>query len=124
MQGLATEGSSVRRVDIIAIKNKSAYILDPTIRFESHAEQPLEVDTEKRNIYEPTIPFYQEKYHVSQIEVIGLMVGARGTITSFFARKCKILGLKTGLMNEIAISALKGSIRILRNHLYGNDKPK
>ena len=47
VQGLATEGS-VRR--IIAKKNNSAYILDPTIRFETHAEQPQEVNNEKRNI--------------------------------------------------------------------------
>ncbi|KAJ4440134.1 hypothetical protein ANN_08272 [Periplaneta americana] len=61
VQGLATQGS-VRRIDIIAIKNNSAYILDPTIRFETHADQPHEVDSEKKRIYEPTIPFYKNKY--------------------------------------------------------------
>ncbi|KAJ4448434.1 hypothetical protein ANN_10450 [Periplaneta americana] len=59
VQGLATQGS-VRRIDIIAIKNNSAYILDPTIRFETHADQPHEVDSEKKRIYEPTIPFYKD----------------------------------------------------------------
>ncbi|KAJ4446516.1 hypothetical protein ANN_13212 [Periplaneta americana] len=76
VQGLATQGS-VRRIDIIAIKNNSAYILDPTIRFETHADQPYEVDSEKKRIYEPTIPFYKDKYSLSRIDVIGLMVGAR-----------------------------------------------
>ncbi|KAJ4447658.1 hypothetical protein ANN_09665 [Periplaneta americana] len=76
VQGLATQGS-VRRIDIIAIKNNSAYILDPTIRFETHADQPHEVDSEKKRIYEPTIPFYKDKYSLSHIDVIGLMVGAR-----------------------------------------------
>ncbi|KAJ4434388.1 hypothetical protein ANN_22948 [Periplaneta americana] len=75
VQGLATQGS-VRRIDIIAIKN-SAYILDPTIRFETHVDQPHEVDSEKKRIYEPTIPFYKDKYSLSHIDVIGLMVGAR-----------------------------------------------
>ncbi|KAJ4434267.1 hypothetical protein ANN_22819 [Periplaneta americana] len=55
LRGLATQGS-VRRIDIIAIKNNSAYILDPTIRFETHADQPHEVDSENKRIYEPTIP--------------------------------------------------------------------
>ncbi|KAJ4427524.1 hypothetical protein ANN_25172 [Periplaneta americana] len=55
VQGLATQGS-VRRIDIIAIKNNSAYILDPTFRFETHADQPHEVDSEKKRICEPTIP--------------------------------------------------------------------
>ena len=120
VQGLATQGS-VRRIDIIAIKNNSAYILDPTIRFETHADQPHEVDSEKKRIYEPTIPFYKDKYSLSHIDVIGLMVGARGTIPSFFANKCKNLGLTHSIVKEIAISALKGSVQILRNHLYGSD---
>ncbi|KAJ4444108.1 hypothetical protein ANN_05897 [Periplaneta americana] len=80
VQGLATQGS-VRRIDIIAIKNHSAYILDPTIRFETHADQPHEVDSEKKRIYEPTIPFYKDKYSLSHIDVMGLMVGARETWT-------------------------------------------
>ncbi|KAJ4447060.1 hypothetical protein ANN_09049 [Periplaneta americana] len=120
VQGLATQGS-VRRIDIIAIKNNSAYILDPTIRFETHADQPHEVDSEKKRIYEPTIPFYKDKYSLFHIDVIGLMVGARGTIPSFFANKCKNLGLTHSIVKEIAISALKGSVQILRNHLYGKN---
>ncbi|KAJ4426738.1 hypothetical protein ANN_26537 [Periplaneta americana] len=94
MQGLATQGS-VRRIDIIAIKNNSAYILDPTIRFETHADQPHEVDSEKKWIYEPTIPFYKDKYSLSHIDVIGLMVEAREKefrfhiiSFNFFSRLC------------------------------------
>ncbi|KAJ4440121.1 hypothetical protein ANN_08258 [Periplaneta americana] len=117
---VATQGS-VRRIDIIVIKNNSAYILDPTIRFETHADQPHEVDSEKKRIYEPTIPFYKDKYSLSHIDMIGLMVGARGTIPSFFANKCKNLGLTHSTVKEIAISALKGSVHILRDHLYGSD---
>ncbi|KAJ4445957.1 hypothetical protein ANN_12643 [Periplaneta americana] len=111
----------IMALTIIAIKNNSAYILDPTIRFETHADQPHEVDSEKKRIYEPTIPFYKDKYSLSHIDVIGLMVGARGTIPSFFANKCKNLGLTHSIVKEIAISALKGSVQILRNHLYGSD---
>ncbi|KAJ4442763.1 hypothetical protein ANN_04355 [Periplaneta americana] len=76
VQGLVTQ-RSIRRIDIIAIKNNSAYILDPTIRFETHADQPHEVDSEKKRIYEPTIPFYKDKYSLYHIDVIGLMVEAR-----------------------------------------------
>ncbi|KAJ4451137.1 hypothetical protein ANN_02578 [Periplaneta americana] len=47
VQGLATQGS-VRRIDIIAIKNNSAYILDSTIRFETHADNRMRW-TVKRN---------------------------------------------------------------------------
>ena len=118
VQGLATQGS-IRRIDIIAIRNNTAYILDPTIRTETHAEQPHEVDMEKRAIYEPTIPYYKEKYHLSTIEVVGLMVGARGTIPSHFAETCKKLGLSSFIIKSIAVSALKGSVLLLRHHLYG-----
>ncbi|KAJ4445341.1 hypothetical protein ANN_07146 [Periplaneta americana] len=120
VQGLAIQGS-VRQIDIIAIKNNSAYIFDPTIIFETHADQSYEVDSERKRIYEPTIPFYKDKYSLSHIDVIGLMVGAPGTIPSFFANKCKNLGLTHSIVKEIAISALKGSVQILRNHLYGSD---
>ncbi|KAJ4430209.1 hypothetical protein ANN_22419 [Periplaneta americana] len=113
VKGLATQGS-VRRIDIIAIKNNSTYILDPTIRFEIHEDQMHEVNSEKKQIYEPTIPFFKDKYCLSHIDVIGLMVGARGTITSFFANKCKNLGLPHSIVKEIAISALKGSVQILK----------
>ncbi|KAJ4450735.1 hypothetical protein ANN_02165 [Periplaneta americana] len=65
--GLATQGS-VRRIDIIVIKNNSAYILDPTIRFETHEDRPHEVDSEKKRIYEPIIPFYKDKYSLSHID--------------------------------------------------------
>ncbi|KAJ4449899.1 hypothetical protein ANN_01305 [Periplaneta americana] len=119
-KGLATQGS-VRRIDIIAIKNNWAYIFDPIIRFEAHADQPHEVDSEKKRIYEPTIPFYKDKYSLPHIDVIGLMVGARSIIPSFFANKCKNLGLTHSTVKEIAISALTGSVQILRNHLYGSD---
>ncbi|KAJ4446796.1 hypothetical protein ANN_13494 [Periplaneta americana] len=43
-------------------------------RFETHADQPHEVDSEKKRIYEPTIPFYKDKYSLSYIDVIGLML--------------------------------------------------
>ena len=74
---------------------------------------------EKRAIYEPIIPYYKEKYHLSKIEVVGLMVGARGTIPSHFAETCKKLGLSFNIIKSIAVSALKGSVLLLRNHLYG-----
>ncbi|KAJ4434712.1 hypothetical protein ANN_23280 [Periplaneta americana] len=56
--GLA-ENSSVHRIDIIAFKpdNTKSYIVDQTIRFESHRSQLNEVD--EKNIYELTIPYYE-----------------------------------------------------------------
>ncbi|KAJ4434213.1 hypothetical protein ANN_22761 [Periplaneta americana] len=78
VHGLSVTGST-RRIDIIAFKEstRSGFIIDPTVRFETDEEQPAEVDKEKKNIYNPTIPYYLQKYQLEELEVIGLLVGAR-----------------------------------------------
>ncbi|KAJ4432633.1 hypothetical protein ANN_21256 [Periplaneta americana] len=78
-----------RRIDITAFKEstRSGYIIDPTVRFETDEEQTAEVDNEKKNIYNPTIPYYLKKYQLKELEVIGLLVGARvDTIVVWSAR--------------------------------------
>ena len=57
---------SIRRADIIAIEKSSrrSFIIDPTVRFETDVDQMLAVDIEKKSIYEPTIPYFQEKYKI------------------------------------------------------------
>ncbi|KAI5748008.1 hypothetical protein M8J77_020903 [Diaphorina citri] len=69
VNGLAEDGA-VRRIDIIAIdrSKKKGIIVDPTIRFEIDRNQPEAVDKEKKSIYEPTIPYYKEKYGLQDIE--------------------------------------------------------
>ncbi|KAJ4437590.1 hypothetical protein ANN_17735 [Periplaneta americana] len=78
VHGLSVTGST-RRIDIIAFKEstRSGYIIDPTVHFETDEEQPAEVDNEKKNIYNPTIPYYLKKYQLKELEVIGLLVEAR-----------------------------------------------
>ena len=75
--GIATNGS-IRRIDILAYRDPRdiGYIIDPTVRFENSSGQPDEVDKEKKLIYEPTIPYYLEKYKLKAIQVMGLMIGA------------------------------------------------
>jgi len=45
----------------------------------------LKVHLEKQNIYSRTINYYKEKYLIQNFEVIGLLIGARGTIPKFLA---------------------------------------
>ncbi|PSN32638.1 UBA-like domain-containing protein 2 [Blattella germanica] len=47
----------------------------------------------------------------------GLMVGARGTIPAFLSDFWRSFGLPKHLQ-EIAVAALRGSVALLRNHLY------
>ncbi|KAJ4427592.1 hypothetical protein ANN_25240 [Periplaneta americana] len=59
------------------------YIIDPTVRFESHEHQPVEVHEEKKAVYVSTINFYKDEYHLEYIVITELMIGARGTIPRF-----------------------------------------
>ena len=114
------EGGSSRRIDIIAIdRNKNAaFILDPTVRYETSPDQPGEVHEEKCKIYEPTISYFQELYKVKHISVVGLLIGARGSIPKFVVNSLQKLGLGRELFLDIAILSVKGSLRIIYNNLY------
>lgn len=114
------ELGSNRRIDIIAFDqvSRDGYIIDPTIRMEKEKIQPAEVYDEKRQIYEPCVPDLMQKYQLKRIDVIGLLVGARGTITTFFEDFRKKFQLPTTLRNEVVLTTLKGSSQILQHHLY------
>ncbi|PSN32420.1 Meiotic recombination protein DMC1/LIM15 [Blattella germanica] len=83
--------------------SNKGWIIDPTIRMESHADQPVEVHNEKCSIYNATISYYKNKYQLKDIVVLGLMVEARGTITSQFVQFCRQFNLDKIFIKEIAI---------------------
>ncbi len=114
------KGGSNRRLDILAYnqETKLGTVIDPTIRFETSLNQPGEVDIEKRKIYEPCEDYIKEKYQLNSVSVIGLMIGARGTITKFFENFIKTFGIPSKFKNEIVLIVLKGSCQIVQNHLY------
>ena len=55
---------------------------------------------------------------MDQIEVIGLLLGARGTITSFFDLFRKRFKISKLIVDEIIISIVRGTNQIAHNHLY------
>ena len=122
VQGIEDNGLA-RRIDIIAIdpKTKKGHILDPTIRLESSATQPQDVHEEKSSIYTPTIAYYKEKYGLLDIDVEGLFIGARGTISEHFLKFLRKFDLERSIAREIAVTAVKYSIQIVRNHLYSSN---
>ncbi|KAJ4426415.1 hypothetical protein ANN_27229 [Periplaneta americana] len=115
VHGLSVTGSTI---DIIAFTTRSGFIIDPTVRFETNEEQPAEVDKKKEylqsyhSILPPKIPARKE------LEVIGLLFGARGTATLFMKDVFKRLGIPTSIIPIVTLAALKGSIALLRHHLY------
>ncbi|PSN35514.1 hypothetical protein C0J52_18433 [Blattella germanica] len=104
------DDGSTRRIDMIAFQDTNkGWIIDPTIRMESHADQPIGVHNEKCSIYNATISYYKNKYQLKDIMVLGLMVGARGTITSQVVQFCRQFNLDKNFIKEIAISTLRDS---------------
>ena len=115
------ENGSARRVDIIAFDKKSmkGYILDPTVFFENGEAdlQSTETDLRKTEIYEPCRSYLKTNYNLNEIEVIGLYVGARGTISTFFQEFVNRFSLASSLVNDVMMYALRGSIRIYNHQM-------
>ena len=116
---VSAEGSN-RRIDILAYDANSltGYVIDPTVRFECHIQQPSDVDIEKRNIYNPCVPDLCKKFQIKSLEVIGLFIGSRGTITNFFEVFRKKFMLPKSVTKDILLSVIKNSVKILNNHIY------
>jgi len=98
--------------DILVSRGGTGYMLDPTIRFERNGDQ------EKRDKYKDTIPALLTKFNLHSIEIIGLYVGARGTISTFFENFRRRFNLSKSMVEDIVISVLKSSTQIIHNHLY------
>ncbi|KAJ4426296.1 hypothetical protein ANN_27109 [Periplaneta americana] len=63
------------------ITDYAELILTVTVAFEMSQTQPSQVNKEKQHIYQPTIPYFREKYQIEGTwKVHGLMIGAKGTI--------------------------------------------
>jgi hypothetical protein len=109
-----------KRVDILAYNpaTKQGWIIDPTVRFEIGLSQPADVDIDKKQHYDPCVPDLKTRYDLDAIEVIGLLVGARGTIPRFFVNFLKRFNLPKSLAHDITISVLKDSAQIVSNHIY------
>ena len=82
VHGVMKTGSH-RRIDIIVFTEDTSigYIFDPTVKFD-HKDQLEEVNKEKQQIYEPTTPYYLQKYHLKEIQVYGMLIEARGHVVN------------------------------------------
>ena len=59
-----------------------------------------------------------KKNILADIEVIGLFIGARGTITLDFENFRTKFDLSKEMRNNIALSVIKSSVQILQHHTY------
>ncbi|KAJ4439171.1 hypothetical protein ANN_15128 [Periplaneta americana] len=108
-----------RRADIIIIDGQKdkGVILDPTVRFEMHEQQPQEVCREKQVIYEPCCQHLGAQYHITHWTVFGLMFGARGTIPRETLNQLKQYKISDATIDAIGSHVLKSSLAIISNHL-------
>ena len=120
-----TDGSN-RFVDILAFDTEpdsdKAYIIDPTIRYETNEDLEAEVQMDKQAIYDKCIPDLQDKYRnygPRNFEVIGLWFGGRGTISNQVVEFFDRFKLDRKHLPGIAESILTASIRMVHYHIYG-----
>jgi len=110
-----------RRADIVILDrtNNKGTILDPTLRWETNEEnQDKLIDEEKKSIYEPTIPFFKEKYHISDWEVHGLWFGARGTASPLLKDFFKKNKLEMRELKEMCLVVMRDTLNIIHKHIY------
>ncbi|KAL1448312.1 hypothetical protein WDU94_015633 [Cyamophila willieti] len=116
---------SKRFCDIVAFpkNSKKAYILDPTVRFESNDnDQSEKVDREKKSIYEPCVEYLKEKYSQEfpsrEYEVLGLWFGSRGSVGKAVTTLFENFMINNIHLKNISETIIKHSIHILHHHIY------
>ena len=80
------------------------------------------VQAEKAGIYAPCIPDLQSRYKGEfgerDYEVIGLWLGARGTISGGMLNFFERFRLDEKRLPQIAEQVISESVRIIHNHVY------
>ncbi|CAB0006376.1 unnamed protein product [Nesidiocoris tenuis] len=114
-------GEQNRRADIVVIDRTQdrAMIIDPTLRWESNADSlDIDIDREKKSIYEPTVPYFREKYGVTNWEVHGLWFGVRGTASPLLRGFFKRFQIANTTLVELCLTVLRDTLHIIHRHLY------
>lgn len=115
-----------RRIDILAFEPHTdrAFIIDPTIRYETNRDMDGEVQAEKHGIYASCIPDIAKKYeHFGRrvFEVIGLWFGARGTVSTGVLNFFDRFSLPKNILPEMTETILADSVRMINHHIYASN---
>ena len=113
-----------RFIDILAFEpspSRRAYIVDPTIRYETNEQVDEAVQAEKSEIYAPCVPnpagAIQRKFR-REYEVIGVWLGARGTVSRSLLNLFEKFKLDKNRLPQLAEQVIADSVRIIHNHIY------
>ena len=97
------------------------YIIDPTIRWESNDDVGSKVQAEKQAIYQSCYDNLAERYEGIQgreCEVIGLWIGARGSVSTQLVQFFDRFQLERKHLPTIAESVLIASVHMIHYHIY------
>lgn len=116
---------SHRRIDILAFDTKStkAYLIDPTVRYETNADLDTMVQLEKQSIYErcyDDLARRYPQYGAREYETIGLWMGARGCISTGLVNFFDRFRLDKRQLAGLAEMVLSASVRIIHHHIYSS----
>jgi hypothetical protein len=118
------DGDHSRRfADIVAFEKNTnkAYVIDPTVRYETNEDVGALADAEKKKIYDSCVPDIKLRYHQfgdREFEVIGLWFGARGAVSKEIIQFFERFKLDKKCLPELAENVLADSIQIVRSHIY------
>lgn len=116
--------NSTRRIDIVAFEPNSnrAFLIDPTVRYETNQDLDEIVQKEKTLIYERCIQNLSSRYlpifGPRQYEVLGIWMGARGTISKSMTQFFERFKLDKTILPDIAESIISDSIKMIHYHIY------
>ena len=110
---------SIRKVDIIAFEpgSETAFMVDPTIRYETNNDIGQDVQAEKEGLYASCAKSINDlfaNHGKREFRVFGLWVGGRGTISREMEQFFKSFRLDKRILPEIAEMVLSASIKIGR----------
>ena len=104
-------------------RTDEAYVIDPSVRFETNRDMDAEVQDDKVRIYRGCIQDLARRYrHYGErkFEVIGLWFGSRGAIGTGVLEFFERFRLDKKILPRIAEEILVASIGMINHHIYAN----
>ncbi len=100
--------------DLVFVKNEQAVIVDPTVIWEKDSKSLDDAATGKEDKYSCIQDQVKDRFEISEVQVFGLPVGARGGWTQRNDRVLKALGLSRDTITALTTRALGGTIMLMR----------
>jgi len=104
--------SSYTRPDIVAIKNKKAWVLDVTCVYEITGASFINAAEQRKLRYQPIESSVKEKHGCATVETLGLTIGSRGSFYHGHLHIWRSLGFNNTELYYLAMNCLQDSIKI------------